>query len=91
MYYQMSYGHHGMDEYGYGGGFGPADVLVHVFLFIAAIIFIVALVRMFGGRRHWRMHHGCDHGGALDILKERYAKGEISKKDFDEIKKDILS
>lgn len=34
---------------------------------------------------------GFSKNRSLDILKERYARGEISKVEFEEMKKDIMS
>lgn len=71
----------------WGGGFGFGWIFV--LLFWGLIIWgIYALVRGATG-------HGCcgGHGpkgnNAMDILKERYAKGEISKEDFDKMRKDL--
>jgi putative membrane protein len=60
-------------------GFGS---LIHL-LFIALIIFIV--IRLFTGRGLYNYHQE----SSLEILKKRYAKGEISKEEFEKIKKDI--
>lgn len=76
------------DNYGWGsmmGWFGGGIMMV---LFWAAIIFfIVWLVK------EARSDHSEKSGSksALDILKERYAKGEIDKKEFEEKKKDLIS
>jgi putative membrane protein len=77
--------------YGNMGGFWPFGILgsvISILFWIAIVFIVISLIR--GSR--WRMHDGWDgHDGknALDILKERYAKGEINKKEFEEMKKDI--
>jgi putative membrane protein len=71
------WGYPGMGWLGWGG-------LIFPLIFWAALIFLfVALFR--GSRRH----EETEDNTALDILKQRYAKGEITKKDFEEMKKDI--
>ena len=78
-----------MGGYGYGmsGGYGYGGIFM-IFWLVLIIVGIVALVR-------WLSHpHPATHrdGGskALDILKERYARGEIDEKDYQKRKQDIL-
>ncbi|MEW6501810.1 MAG: SHOCT domain-containing protein [Thermodesulfobacteriota bacterium] len=50
------------------------------------IILIVAVLYLLFGRRG-----GQGQESALDILKKRYARGEISKEEFEQIKKDLTA
>jgi putative membrane protein len=79
------------DRYAYGphmmwsGGGWYAMILGPLFmiLFLAALIAVVILlVRWVGGP--WQPHHFPPSRTALDILKERFARGEINKDEFEE-------
>ena len=73
------------EYYGFGGG----GVFMIVFWLII-IWAIISLVRSASGGGHCRRDdYGTKRDGALEILKQRYAKGEISKEDFDKMKNDI--
>jgi len=56
------------------------------FLWIILWVFIWPLFLI--GLRRMRGNRGINKT-ALDILKERYAKGEINKQEFEEKKKDL--
>lgn len=72
-----------MDDYGagmmgYGGG------ILWLLFWILVIIGLALLIRYLwqGGKR--------EEESALEILKKKYARGEISKEEFEEKKKDLL-
>ncbi len=84
------YGHGGMmwgGGYHHHMGFG----FFHPFLTILAVILVIAVFRRLWwhhrGYGRWR-HAGMGHGSpALDILEERFVKGEIAKEEFEEKRK----
>jgi putative membrane protein len=78
--------------YGYGpmnffGGF--LSILWWIFV-IWAIIHVVRWLRHEGGMGKMGKMRGFRYSdSALDLLRERYVKGEIDKKEFEEKKKDL--
>lgn len=82
---RYAYGPHmmGWDGGWYGMIFGP---LIMIFVLAAVIAVAVLLVRGLGGPWHGPQppHHAPPERTPLDILKARYARGEIDKAEFEE-------
>ncbi len=87
-YGDWQWGHGMMDGWGMGW-FGGIVMILFWILLIAGLIFLVKwLVQNTKGGSQ------AGSGGpsrALDVLRERYARGEIDKQEFEEKKKDLLS
>jgi len=76
-------GNYGMGGMGYGiMGFGWLFQIIILILFFAVIWWIFKNSGSFGFK-------SSSNESAMDILKKRLAKGEISRKEYEELKKEI--
>lgn len=77
--------------WGYDGfGFGWGGMGIGMLLFWALIIaVVVALVRGLGGARSVASEPRPRERTALDILGERYARGDIDKNEFEQKRRDL--
>ena len=71
-----------MDGGGFGGVWGIFMMVSWVILLVIVGLVVARVLRHYNGN----MHHKVDH---LDIIKERYAKGDITKEQFEQLKKDL--
>lgn len=76
-----AYGPHMWSGGWHGWFFGP--IIMIVFIAVAVVV-IVLLVRWLGAPGHAGALHSPPGKTSLDILKERFAKGEINKEEFEE-------
>jgi len=73
--------------WGWGGGWGMLGFAHMLLWWVLIILGIVVLAKwLFGGASR---RPGGDR--PLDILKERYARGEINKEEFEQKKRDLLA
>ena len=91
-------GFHGVNKYmmgnyfggGYGfGGFGFFFMLLFWGLIIWAIIAGVRMLSNGHGHQGDCCGGGAKEDSAQKVLRERYAKGEITKEQFEQMKKDL--
>lgn len=81
----MMYGLFDNYNWGYGMMGGLFGGIMMLFFWILFIVFIVWIVKEVSGRNS----SSNSSSKALDILKERYAKGEINKEEFEAKRKDL--
>lgn len=78
---------------GYGYGYGLAwipELIIWIVIIVAIVALVKSLAHHGGGGYYMHGRHMMGEGpDALEILKQRYAKGEIAKKEYEEMKKDI--
>ena len=76
-----------MDGYGMGGGFGFGGGFM--ILWWIVIIAVVVMVIKWLTSSYGESGGGSRESNALEILKERYARGEIDEKEFQKRKREL--
>lgn len=70
-------------EYGHMMGYGFSGVIMWVLFLIVLVAVLFTAVKVAGSGG------GAAGETALEILKKRYARGEIDKEEFERLKKDL--
>lgn len=69
-------------DYGWGMGSGGVFMIIFWILVFLAVVYLIKSIA--GGTKKEEKEES-----ALDILKKRYAKGEINKEEFERMKDDL--
>lgn len=78
---------------GFGWGFGGSGMIFMMFFWVFIVALAVWLLsRLFpstAGGSQTQQHSQDTSPNAVDILKRRYARGEISKAEYDDIRRGL--
>jgi len=74
-----------MHYWGWGFGWWFGGMIMMVLFWIVVVVGIVALIKLLFSRSPGKR----SSQSALEILRKRYARGEITKEEFENMKKDI--
>ncbi len=75
--------------WGWGFHMGFFSLIMMAIFWIVVIIGIIFLIRWLAASTSHRNRETRAENSALEILKIRYAKGEINKEEFEQKKKDL--
>jgi putative membrane protein len=79
----------------WGWGWGSVLLLGHGILtalfWIVLVLLVVALIRRLSGASSWRQDWGSPRQTAVDILQERFARGEIDKQEYEDRRRTLTS
>lgn len=75
----------------WGGGWGGSifGMLMMFVYFAAVVLLVIVAVRWIAGLLHSPPPSASSKDSALDILRERFARGEIDKAEFEERKRHL--
>lgn len=77
-----------MEHWGWGWGMGFGGLFM-IFFWALVIVGFFVLIRWFADQSSWSK--GGREKSALEILRERYARGEIQKEEYDQKKQDLAA
>lgn len=84
----MHYWSYGPGFYGDGFGFNIFSLILTAVFWFLIIFLIFKLIK--SAHHHYDEHEPMTNGdNSLGIVRERYAKGEINKKEFEQLIKDL--
>jgi putative membrane protein len=79
----------GMMGWGWGYGMGWFGMILMALFWIAVTVGIIFLIRWLFVLTGTKGHGASSEDSPLEILKRRYARGEINKEEFEQKKRDL--